>query len=247
MMKQMMKRIVLAAVLSATGIVQIAAQNIEIKGVVTESVKKDALEFVNVVLQTADSAFVTGAVSGRDGGFTLGRIAAGDYRLVVSSVGYETQYIELEGLKESITLPDILLEEEAVNLNAVTVTGSAVVNKIDRKLIFPTEQQIQASTNGLDLLQKLMLSRIQVNPVTQDVGILGGGEVQLRINGVKVEKNDVIALLPSDIIRVEYHDNPGLRYGNAAAVIDYIVRRHETGGNLGVNLQNSFELKKFGN
>jgi hypothetical protein len=92
-----------------------------------------------------------------------------------------------------------------------------------------------------------MLSRIQVNPVSQEVGILGGGEVQLRINGVKVVKNDVLALKPSDIIRVEYHDNPGLRYGNAAAVIDYIVRRHETGGNLGVNLRNSFLLKRWGN
>jgi hypothetical protein len=147
--------------------------------------------------------------------------------------------------KESITLPDIFLEEETVDIGEVTVSGSS--RRIDRKLVFPTERQVQASTNGIDLLQKLMLSRLQVNPITRDVSILGGGEVQLRINGVKVEKNDVIALLPSDVIRVEYHDNPGLRYGNAAAVIDYIVRRHETGGNLGVDLQNTFELKKFGN
>ncbi|MDR0757052.1 MAG: TonB-dependent receptor, partial [Tannerella sp.] len=56
-----------------------------------------------------------------------------------------------------------------------------------------------------------------------------------------------MALQPKDVIRIEYHDNPGLRYGNAEAVVDYIVRRHETGGNLGVNIQNVFKLKQFGN
>jgi hypothetical protein len=164
---------------------------------------------------------------------------------MLSYIGYITQYISLEGLKTNIAIPDILMEEDVVGLDAVTVTGSAVTTRIDRKLIFPTDRQVQASTNGVDLLRQLMLPRVQVNGITNEVSTVGGGEVQLRINGVKVETGDVAALQPKDIIRVEYHDNPGLRYGNAAAVIDYIVRHHETGGNIGLNLWNDFKLIRF--
>jgi hypothetical protein len=137
------------------------------------------------------------------------------------------------------------MAEDAFGLSEVTVTASAMTSRIDRKLIFPTQKQINSSSNGVDLLQQLMLPYLQVNALTHTVGVMGGGEVQLRINGVKVEVNDIVALLPKDIIRVEYHDNPGLRYGNASAVIDYIVRRHETGGNVGVNLTDAFKLQTF--
>ncbi|MDR2765353.1 MAG: TonB-dependent receptor [Tannerella sp.] len=223
------------------------AQNIELIGLVREAKSNEALAFVNAVLQTPDSAFVTGAVSGDNGRFAIPNVKPGDYRLALSFMGYKTLYIEVAGLAKSLTLPDILMEEEAVGLDAVTVTASAVTSRIDRKLVFPTERQVKASSNGLDLLQQLMLPRLQVNPMTREVSIPGGGEVQLRINGVKAETNDIVALRPQDVIRVEYHDNPGLRYGNAAAVIDYIVRRPETGGSLGVNLMNSPQLKRFGN
>ena len=95
---------------------------------------------------------------------------------------------------------------------------------------------MKISTNGVNLLQQMMLPRIQINPMNNEIGVLGGGELQLRINGAKAEVEEIKALQPSDIIRIEYHDNPGLRYGNAEVVLDYIVRRPETGGNFGVDL-----------
>ena len=54
-----------------------------------------------------------------------------------------------------------------------------------------------------------------------------GGSIELRINGVKAEIQEVKALLPADVLKIEYHDNPGLRYGNVAAVIDIILRKEE--------------------
>ncbi|KAA6319180.1 TonB-dependent receptor SusC [termite gut metagenome] len=102
--------------------------------------------------------------------------------------------------------------------------------------------QVKAATNGIDLLQQLMLPKLRVNPLFNEVSLPGGGELQYRINGVKVEIQDVIALQPADIIRIEFHDNPGLRYGNTEAVLDYIVRRPETGGNVGVNLSDALAV-----
>ncbi|MDR1981091.1 MAG: carboxypeptidase-like regulatory domain-containing protein [Tannerellaceae bacterium] len=240
------KKTIIACMLIGSIIEGVSAQNIELKGAIKDAQNSEALAYVNLVLQTADSAFITGTTSDDNGKFSIPRVNAGDYRLAISCIGYQTQYIEVAGLTKNLTLPDILLEEETVGLNAVTVTGSATTSRIDRKLIFPTEQQLRASTNGIDLLQQLMLPRLQVNPMMRSISVPGGGQVQLRINGVKVETNEIQALIPADIIRVEYHDNPGLRYGNAEVVLDYIVRRNETGGNIGVDILNTFQLSKWG-
>ena len=213
-------------------------QSIQLKGIIKNE-DKQAIEFANIVLQTRDSSMVTGASSDAKGHFELMNISAGTYRLVISSVGYQTQEIWLTDLNQSRNLGEIYLAEEAFALDNVTVTASAQRSEIDRKIVYPSERQQKASANGVDLLQQLMLPRLQVDPVNNTIQIPGDGEVQLRINGVKVTNQEIRALRPDEIVRVEYHDNPGLRYGNAEIVIDYIVRRPETGGNFGIDIMQS--------
>lgn len=231
-----MKRILFAIMLLGCMIQGVFAQNLEIKGMVRNGRDKAPLEFANVVLQTADSVFITGTTTDGKGRFMLDKVKAGDYLLAVSSLGYETQYIALDGFNKSIDLKEILMEDAAVSLDGVTVSASNTSSRSDRKLIFPSDRQVKASTNGMDLLQQLMLPKITVNPMSNEIKVPGNGEVQLRINGVKVELDEIKALLPTDIIRIEFHDNPGLRYRNAEVVLDYIVRRPEMGGNFSVDM-----------
>ena len=231
-----MKRILFAIMLLGCMIQGVFAQNLEIKGIVRNGRDKAPLEFANVVLQTADSVFITGTTTDGKGRFMLDKVKAGDYLLAVSSLGYETQYIALDGFNKSIDLKEILMEDAPVSLDGVTVSASNTSSRSDRKLIFPSDRQVKASTNGMDLLQQLMLPKITVNPMSNEIKVPGDGEVQLRINGVKVELDEIKALLPADIIRIEFHDNPGLRYRNAEVVLDYIVRRPETGGNFSVDM-----------
>lgn len=226
-----MKKILWGILLLCCGVESLVAQRLEIKGRVCDAAQKAGLEFANVVLQTKDSAFVAGTTTDGKGAFALGKLRAGNYLLAVSSLGYTPQYIALESFSKSISLGEIMLEDAAVSLDNVVVSASNQRSQSDRKIVFPSERQVEASTNGMNLLQQLMLPKVQVNPMTNEIKVPGGGEVQLRINGVKVEAQDVKALIPGDIVRIEFHDNPGLRYGNAEVVLDYIVRRPETGGN----------------
>lgn len=226
----------IAAILVVSMVQGVFAQQIIIKGTVKDATSKKAAEYVNVVLQTADSVFVGGTTTNGKGDFLLNKVYAGNYLLALSCVGYRTQFIVLDGIKQNINLGEILLEDDAVAMEGVTVSASGQISHSDRKLIFPSERQMKVSTNGVNLLQQMMLPRIQINPMNNEIGVLGGGELQLRINGAKAEVEEIKALQPSDIIRIEYHDNPGLRYGNAEVVLDYIVRRPETGGNFGVDL-----------
>lgn len=231
-----MRKIVVIAILVVSMVQGVFAQQIIIKGTVKDATSKKAAEYVNVVLQTADSVFVGGTTTNGKGDFLLNKVYAGNYLLALSCVGYRTQFIVLDGIKQNINLGEILLEDDAVAMEGVTVSASGQISHSDRKLIFPSERQMKVSTNGVNLLQQMMLPRIQINPMNNEIGVLGGGELQLRINGAKAEVEEIKALQPSDIIRIEYHDNPGLRYGNAEVVLDYIVRRPETGGNFGVDL-----------
>lgn len=186
-----MRKIVIIAILTASMVQGVFAQKIMIKGTVKDAASRKAAEYVNVVLQTADSVFVGGTTTDGKGGFLLNKVYAGDYLLAISSVGYRTQFIVLDGIKQNVNLGEILLEDDAVAMEGVTVSASAQVSQPDRKLIFPSERQMKVSTNGVNLLQQMMLPRIQINPMNNEIGVLGGGELQLRINGAKAEIEEI--------------------------------------------------------
>lgn len=206
---------------------------------VTDGNTDASVEFANVVLQTLDSTFVTGVSTDTKGRFQLEKIETSSYRLIISAIGYTDNITDLNGLSKSVDLGKLTLNEAAEQLDEVTVTAANIVNRADRKIVFPNKQQLAASTNGVNLLQALMLPRIQVNPMTRDISVSGGGSVQLCLNGAKVDAKDISALQPNDIIRIEYLENPGLRYGDAEAVLNYITRRYETGGSVSLDMMNS--------
>ena len=232
-----MRTIIIAAILMLFS-AGIHSQQIQIKGEIRDAGDSQPVEFANIVLQTLDSAFITGNNRNEKGTFILEKIKPGDYRLVVSYLGYETTYVSILGIAKSIDLGKVLLQPSSVALEEVTIKASAVRSYSDRRIAFPTDQQKQNATNGINLLSTMMLPRLQVNPLTNEVKA-DEGDIQFCINGIKVEALDVQALSPKEIIRVEYHDNPGVRYGNVAAVLDYIVKRETTGGSVNMNLSNS--------
>ena len=191
------------------------------------------LPYANVVLQQTDSTFVKGETSDEKGSFRMTKVSGGDYRLVISSIGYETLYIDLQGFNRSTDLGTLTLKEDTKQLGELTVTASNVTATADKKLVFPNQQQVKASANGVDLLRNLMIPRLTISPLTNSVSTTDGGTVQLAINGRKATQEEVTALQPAEIIRVEMLEDPGLRYGEADAVVNYVVRRYDTGGSFG--------------
>ena len=145
-----------------------------------------------------------------------------------SCLGYKTATRTLN----YVSAGTVIMESQAVELNAVTVSADPVIRKIDRQVITPNEQQRRASTNGINLIIALNLPRISVSTLNNTINIDGQDAVQLRINGVEVTTEEVLALNPQNISRVEYIDNPGMRYGGVKAVMNYIVKYRTSGGNV---------------
>ena len=217
----------------------------KISGIITDGNTNEKLEFVTVELLASDSTFLNGTTTNVNGNFSINVMKNGNYILCASFIGYEKTYISILNVDTDINLGNISLYSQGLQLNEVTVSAAPVIRKTDRQIILPTQAQIKASSNGLTLLKNLQLSRVIINPVDNSIKVPGGENVQLRINGVEVTQSEILALKPSDIIRIEYIDDPGMRY-NAGAVLNYITKRKESGGNIGGSLSNAISKNGYG-
>lgn len=128
--------------------------------------------------------------------------------------------------------------DKSITLDEVTVRASKVVNKPDGMVIYPTDSQRQASTNGYSLLEKLTLPNLRVDNISHTISAIDNrGGVQLRINGIIVDKPEMTALDPKDILRIDFIDKPGVRYGESLAyVINIITRRNDSGYSVGTDI-----------
>lgn len=173
-------------------------------------------------------------------------IILGVLSLCISCIGYANSYLSIRNLKANLQVDEVALSPNNIQLEGVIITANPVIKKTDRQIILPTEVQTKAASNGLTLLRNLQLSRIIVNPIDNSIQVSGGESVQLRINGVEVTQAEITAIRPADVLRIEYIDNPGTRYGNAGAVLNYIVNRRESGGNIAADLTNGISDIGYG-
>ena len=131
---------------------------------------------------------------------------------------------------------DIVPIDTTLHLSEVVVKAARVIHKVDRDIILPNAKIKENSSNGYDLLRKLHLPNLKVNEAQQSISSYLGG-VQVRINDIKATVQDILALQPNDVTRIEYIDDPGVRYGDAnlAVVINYVVKKRYVGYVGGVN------------
>ena len=129
-------------------------------------------------------------------------------------------------------------EDKTVTLDEVIVNAPKVISKADGLMIFPTAAQKNASNNGYGLLLKLSLPNLRIDDVAHSITAIDGrGSVQLRINGIIVGKEEMLALNPKLISKIDFIDNPGVRYGeNVAYVINIITKRNDSGYTLGADI-----------
>lgn len=191
------------------------------------------VEFANIqLLNPKDSSFLCGGVSNANGDFVI-PCQQKQVLMKVSFVGYKT----ICKLVPIARIGNVRMQANSYLLKGVTVEAARVVEKVDRQIIFPTKEQVKTASNGYDLLENLSLPTIIVNRAERKVLSLKGGDVQIRINDVKASMQDVLALQPDEVTKVEFINVPGLKYGdsNLDAVINYQVRRRYAGYVAGVS------------
>lgn len=137
----------------------------------------------------------------------------------------------------AILLPAISAAQEvtdtiaAQELQEIVIEAPKVIRKADMDVYHPSKSAVENSKNGLQLLNNLMIPTLSISEALGTINA-AGQSVQVRINGRESSIEQVRTLLPETIKRVEWIDNPGLRYGGANYVLNFIVANPTVGGSL---------------
>ena len=195
---------------------------------------KDPVPFANVILldgQDSTSVY-KGAVSTESGNFSLENIAADEYLLKVSFVGFE-DYLQHVDISEDTELPLITLEEATANLDEISLNykNPTVRREVDR-LVFEVQNTSLSSGSSWDILKK-----------TPGV-IVANGNLMVRNQPVVVYINDRKVQLSSselqtllqnyaaeNIKSVEVITTPPARYdAEGGAILNIITSKTITPG-----------------
>ena len=235
-----MKKILVIAIVCLLGSFAAAAQTVKVNGTIVDEQNRP-VEFVNVALiSLPDSSFVTESTTDGKGKFALRATAGSDFLLRLSYIGYVGEQIVIRTPQGTVQMGDIILKEQSVALDEVVISGSNITQKVDRMVVVPTATAMKNSYNPYDLMLNLAIPHLKVDALGKGLEA-NGGSVQTRINGIVATSTEVAALLPKEIVRIEFIENPGERYGDSSlgAVVDIIVRRRETGGLVNIQATNA--------
>lgn len=126
-----------------------------------------------------------------------------------------------------------VLTMNRLQLHEVEVTANRTTESVDRYVVLPKSEEVQAAGRTLVLLDMLGLPSMKVDVALQSVTVDGGMAI-LQINGKDVPVARLANLKAENIKRVEYSNNPGIRYldRGASGIVNIILKEREDGGNI---------------
>ena len=130
-------------------------------------------------------------------------------------------------------------------LHEIVIEAPKVLRKADMDVYYPSKSAVNNSKNGMQLINNLMIPSMFVNDALGSVTV-SGQSVQVRINGREATIDQVRALLPETIKRVEWIENPSLIYNGANYVLNIIATNPTLGGSLMLRAMPSLNMN-FGN
>ena len=217
-----------------------AGENGKITGKIIDSVTKAPLEYATItVMDKSSGKILTGGASNDAGVFTITGVAAGEYSIIIESIGFQKVTLLSVAVQKNKTveLKLIRLVKKGQDLSTVTVTAKAklIENKID-KLIFNAEKDL-TSAGGVatDLLKKVPQVSVDVDG---NVQLAGNGSIRFLINGkpsTAFGSNvaDVLQSIPASQIKsIEVITNPGARYDaqGMGGIINIILKTNTARG-----------------
>jgi len=116
-------------------------------------------------------------------------------------------------------------------LKEIVIEAPKVIHKADMDVYHPSRSAVDNAKNGVQLLSNLMIPSLSVSDALGTI-TSAGQTLQVRINGREASVDQVKNLLPTTIKRVEWIENPGLRYNGANTVLNFIVANPTVGGSM---------------
>ncbi|GAB3951179.1 outer membrane beta-barrel family protein [Spirosoma harenae] len=212
----------------------------KITGSVVDSTQAKAVEFASIALYNkATGKAVDGTVADEKGKFTLSKLVAGNYDVLVSFVGFRNKTISNITLAngQSLDLGTIKLPANVKTLEEVTVVGQAALieEKVDR-LVYNAEKDITAKGgDATDILRKVPMLTVDLDG---NVSLRGSQNIRVLINNkpstiVASSVADALKQIPADQIKtVEVITSPSAKYDaeGSGGIINIITKKNSLQG-----------------
>ncbi len=240
----------------------------KIIGYILDSTDTKPVEFASIALiNKATNRPVDGASADQVGKFVLNKVAQGDYKLVISFIGYEskTLFVSINAKNDDHDLGVIKLPSSTKMLAEVTVEGqrAMIEERVDRTVYNAEKDATNKGGDATDVLKKVPMLSVDLdgNP-----SLRGSSNVKVLINNkpstiMASSIADALKQIPADMIKtVEVITSPSAKYDaeGSAGIINIVTKKNTLqgltlnfdtsagvrGSNLALN--GNFRRKNFG-
>lgn len=178
----------------------------------------------------ADKQFLLGTTTKQSGEFVMSTDVKVPLTLEIAMPGYEATEIIVDGGAKDVNLGMVYLSA-VVKLDEVTVTAGRQLMSRGRTIVFPSSEDVKSSMTSISLFQKLPLDGLEADPINRTLSV-DGGTPMILINGVPSKMDDLRALQPKNIAKVEYSRITPARYMDRgySGFLNVVLKDREDGG-----------------
>lgn len=206
-----------------------------VRGRVFDKSTGEAMGYVNVkVTPTGGTRIVGAAMADAEGRFSIGGLADGNYRLVVSFVGYDelSRSFSIAQGNRHVSYAALHMTAASRRLKGVTVRGQRPTAKleVDRKTFDVSGLITNAGSSASDALENIPSVEVDNDG---NVSLRGSTSVEVWINGKASGLNsdnraEILQQLPAESIeRIEVIDNPSAKFSaeGSAGIINIVLKK----------------------
>jgi outer membrane receptor protein involved in Fe transport len=212
----------------------------KIIGYILDSTDTKPVEFASIALiNKATNRPVDGASADQVGKFVLNKVAQGDYKLVISFIGYEskTVFVSINAKNDDHDLGVIKLPSSTKMLAEVTVEGqrAMIEERVDRTVYNAEKDATNKGGDATDVLKKVPMLSVDLdgNP-----SLRGSSNVKVLINNkpstiMASSIADALKQIPADMIKtVEVITSPSAKYDaeGSAGIINIVTKKNTLQG-----------------
>ena len=214
--------------------------NNKILGVVIDSLSKQPVEFATVALYLKNSDTpIDGTTSDDKGKFEINGIATGDYRLVISFIGYRDKSLNDLRLTKNDTknLGNISFSQSISTLKEVEIVGTTALieEKVDRTVYNAEKDITSKGGDASEVLRKVPMLSVDLDG---NVQLRGSSNVRVLINNkpstiMAASVADALKQIPADMIKtVEVITSPSARYDaeGSGGIINIVTKKNTLQG-----------------
>lgn len=179
-----------------------------------------------MILSPRDSTVITYGVTDNEGNFS---IPCDKKNILVKfyCIGYKTTFLN----RPQFSVGKVILQRSPILLANVTVKADNTILSSNKNIYVPTLRQKNAAQDATDLLRRMAIPQLVINPADNSVKDVFGNAVKIFINFQPAQADELKSMKITDVRKCEYVEYPtDPRFRGEARVVNFIVQEYEYGG-----------------